>query len=56
MTDILLGIIGVGSMGRPMAENLIKAGYTVNVCDIRVETLVERFPGLFRSPMPCYRA
>ena len=30
-----IGVIGVGSMGRPMAENLIKAGYAVSVCDIR---------------------
>jgi 3-hydroxyisobutyrate dehydrogenase-like beta-hydroxyacid dehydrogenase len=30
-----IGIIGVGSMGRPMAENLIKTGYDVSVCDIR---------------------
>jgi 3-hydroxyisobutyrate dehydrogenase-like beta-hydroxyacid dehydrogenase len=34
-----IGVIGVGSMGRPMAENLIKAGYTVSVCDIRDEAL-----------------
>jgi 3-hydroxyisobutyrate dehydrogenase len=30
-----IGIVGVGSMGRPMAENLIKAGYVVGACDIR---------------------
>jgi 3-hydroxyisobutyrate dehydrogenase-like beta-hydroxyacid dehydrogenase len=34
-----IGIIGVGSMGRPMAENLIKAGYAVSVCDVRDEAL-----------------
>jgi 3-hydroxyisobutyrate dehydrogenase len=34
-----IGVIGVGSMGRPMALNLIKAGYTVCVCDIRDEAL-----------------
>jgi 3-hydroxyisobutyrate dehydrogenase len=34
-----IGVVGVGSMGRPMAENLIKAGYTVSVCDIRDEAL-----------------
>ena len=34
-----IGVIGVGSMGRPMAENLIKAGYAVSVCDIRDEAL-----------------
>jgi 3-hydroxyisobutyrate dehydrogenase-like beta-hydroxyacid dehydrogenase len=34
-----IGVIGVGSMGRPMALNLVKAGYTVGVCDIREEAL-----------------
>ena len=34
-----IGVIGVGSMGRPMAENLIKAGCRVSVCDIRDEAL-----------------
>jgi 3-hydroxyisobutyrate dehydrogenase-like beta-hydroxyacid dehydrogenase len=34
-----IGVIGVGSMGRPVALNLIKAGYTVSVCDIRDEAL-----------------
>ena len=34
-----IGVIGVGSMGRPMALNLIKAGYRVSVCDIRDEAL-----------------
>jgi 3-hydroxyisobutyrate dehydrogenase-like beta-hydroxyacid dehydrogenase len=32
-------MIGVGSMGRPMAENLIRAGYEVGVCDLREEAL-----------------
>jgi 3-hydroxyisobutyrate dehydrogenase-like beta-hydroxyacid dehydrogenase len=34
-----IGVIGVGSMGRPIALNLIKAGYAVSVCDIRDEAL-----------------
>ena len=34
-----VAVIGVGSMGRPMAENLVKAGYEVQVCDIREEAL-----------------
>ena len=34
-----VAVIGVGSMGRPMAENLIKASFTVRVCDIREEAL-----------------
>jgi 2-hydroxy-3-oxopropionate reductase len=32
MKDI--GFIGLGIMGRPMAKNLIKAGYSLVVCDI----------------------
>jgi 3-hydroxyisobutyrate dehydrogenase len=34
-----IGVIGVGSMGGPMAWNLVKAGYRVSVCDIRDEAL-----------------
>jgi 3-hydroxyisobutyrate dehydrogenase len=34
-----ISVIGVGSMGRPMAENLIQAGFAVSVCDIRDEAL-----------------
>jgi 3-hydroxyisobutyrate dehydrogenase len=37
MTSI--SVIGVGSMGRPMAERLIAAGHEVTVCDIRDEAL-----------------
>ena len=29
-----IGFIGLGIMGRPMAKNLIKAGYSLVVCDI----------------------
>lgn len=48
-----IGIVGVGSMGRPMAENLIKAGYTVSVCDIRDEALA---PFRERNIHTCTRA
>jgi 3-hydroxyisobutyrate dehydrogenase-like beta-hydroxyacid dehydrogenase len=34
-----IAVIGVGSMGQPMAENLVRAGYQVGVCDIRDEAL-----------------
>lgn len=34
-----VAVIGVGSMGRPMAENLRKAGFQVGVCDLREEAL-----------------
>lgn len=30
----LIGFIGLGIMGRPMSKNLIKAGYSLVVCDI----------------------
>ena len=29
-----IGVIGLGSMGRPMARNLVAAGYAVSGCDI----------------------
>lgn len=29
-----VGFIGIGNMGKPMAENLLKAGYEVNVYDL----------------------
>jgi 3-hydroxyisobutyrate dehydrogenase-like beta-hydroxyacid dehydrogenase len=46
-----IGIIGVGSMGRPMAENLIAAGYEISVCDIRDEALAPfRSKGIVTSP------
>jgi len=35
MTEI--GFIGLGIMGRPMAGHLVKAGYTVHVCDLSEE-------------------
>jgi 3-hydroxyisobutyrate dehydrogenase len=34
-----IGVIGAGSMGAPIAWNLVKAGYRVSVCDIRDEAL-----------------
>jgi 2-hydroxy-3-oxopropionate reductase len=39
-----IGFIGLGIMGRPMARNLVKAGYSLVVCDVNpapVEELVE---------------
>ncbi len=29
-----IGFIGLGIMGKPMAKNLLKAGYSLNVCDL----------------------
>jgi 2-hydroxy-3-oxopropionate reductase len=36
-----VGFIGLGSMGKPMAINLMKAGYEMQVCDINPEALKE---------------
>ena len=35
-----IGFIGLGNMGRPMAENLLRAGYELCVFDLREEPLV----------------
>jgi len=34
-----LGFIGLGIMGKPMASHLVKAGYTVHVCDLAEESV-----------------
>ncbi len=36
-----IGVIGLGIMGRPMAKNLIKAGYAVVVCDVNQQAVEE---------------
>ena len=36
-----IGFIGLGVMGKPMAKNLLKAGYTLKVYDIRPEPVKE---------------
>ena len=36
-----IGFIGLGSMGKPMATNILKAGFSLTVYDIRKEPLVE---------------
>ena len=33
-TELKVGFIGLGVMGRPMALNLVKAGYAVTVFDL----------------------
>lgn len=35
-----LGFIGTGGMGRPMAANLLKAGFALTVHDARAEKIV----------------
>jgi 2-hydroxy-3-oxopropionate reductase len=37
----VIGFIGLGIMGKPMAEHLVKAGHTVHVYDIRPEPIAE---------------
>ena len=36
-----IGFIGLGIMGKPMAMNLLKAGYSLTVYDIRSEPVKE---------------
>jgi len=36
-----IGFIGLGIMGKPMAKNLLKAGYSLTVYDVRVEPMEE---------------
>ena len=53
-----IGFIGVGNMGAGMANNLLKAGYTLTLNDIRRDAagpLLEKAPdGLRRrSKLPC---
>lgn len=39
-----IGFIGLGAMGSPMSQNLLKKGYPLTICDLveeRVETLVK---------------
>ncbi|HEV2038130.1 MAG TPA: NAD(P)-dependent oxidoreductase [Candidatus Eremiobacteraceae bacterium] len=37
-----VGLIGVGAMGEPMGESLLRAGYTLRVCAHRTRERVER--------------
>jgi len=41
MAAIEIGFIGLGEMGRPMAKNLIKAGFQLTVYDMRKEPMEE---------------
>jgi len=36
-----IGFIGLGIMGKPMAKNLLKAGYSLTVYDVRAEPMEE---------------
>ena len=36
-----IGFIGIGAMGKPMAMNLLKAGYEMYVCDPNIEATKE---------------
>lgn len=35
MNEVRVGVIGLGNMGRPIAENLLRAGFPTTVCDLR---------------------
>ncbi len=48
-----VGFIGLGIMGRPMAKNLMKAGYSLTVCDVNtapVQELVQMGAAQAASP------
>jgi len=36
-----IGFIGLGAMGKPMAQNLLKAGHEMYVCDINTKATIE---------------
>ena len=36
-----IGFIGLGIMGKPMAKNLLKAGYELNICDINEDAVAD---------------
>lgn len=44
-----IAFIGLGNMGAPMAENLLKAGFTVQVFDL-VEETVSKLASLGAQP------
>jgi 2-hydroxy-3-oxopropionate reductase len=41
MKNKKIGFIGLGTMGKPMAQNLLKAGHELYVCDINIEATKE---------------
>jgi 3-hydroxyisobutyrate dehydrogenase-like beta-hydroxyacid dehydrogenase len=41
-----IGLIGVGAMGEPMGESLLRAGFSVRVCAHRSRERIERLIGL----------
>ena len=36
---LIVGFIGLGNMGRPMASNLVRKGATVRVCDLNTDAV-----------------
>lgn len=46
MTDTRIGFIGLGAMGLPMARNLLKHGYSLNVAVNRNRKPVDELVGL----------
>jgi 2-hydroxy-3-oxopropionate reductase len=50
----MIGFVGLGQMGKPMSENLLKAGYSLTVCDVNpvpVEDLVRKGAQRATSPI-----
>lgn len=51
MPDLRVGVIGLGNMGRPIAENLLRAGFPTTVFDLRAEA-VDALRGLGAQAAP----
>ena len=39
MAKVRVGVIGLGNMGRPIAENLLRAGFPTTVFDLRPKAM-----------------
>jgi 6-phosphogluconate dehydrogenase len=44
-TSTKVGCIGLGRMGTPMAINILNAGFTLTVYDLRAEAMGRLLPG-----------
>lgn len=57
MADLRAGVIGLGNMGRPIAENLLRAGFPTTVFDLRPEAVdALRAAGAQTAPSPAAAA
>jgi 3-hydroxyisobutyrate dehydrogenase-like beta-hydroxyacid dehydrogenase len=49
MMNNIIGFVGLGNMGLPMASNLVEAGYTLRVYLIRWEDPRYSWKGTYRA-------